>query len=387
MANRELDKTLDALHQPAMTLIEEGLKSCWELRPELHGRVLSGAEMADYVLWMIESFGTNDGVTLDRLETPSMLLGGGIADLGNQILRSSQDSRAIKELSALYESSQESRFFLSEQDISVGAFLRYLPPYWRKDEYFELYYVFSGTCRVYFEQETFTLNPGAVLIVPPHVQKACTCGDDDSAVYFYMLRKSSFAQVFDSQLNAQNLMAHFFRQALSGESQTPYLRFETGQDPQLEELLVTIYKEYNRNRKYSAQLLNAYMSSFFLLLLQEHEDSAEISRKSSFYWKREYAEILSYIQDNFKDLTLEQLSARYGYSRRQMIRIVQSCTGQSFTALQTRLRMEKAARLLSSQTASMELIAAEVGFSDLPGFYRAFKRYFGTTPGKLQKRM
>lgn len=384
MENREFTEMLNDLHRPAMTMIEEGLKSCWELRPELHGKVLSGAEMADYVLWMIENFGNNDGVILDQLDAPSMLLSGGIAELGQRILSNSKNADAQEALSALYETSQESRFFLAEQDISAGTFLRYLPPYWRKDEYFEVYYVFSGTCRVFFEQETLTLNPGSVLIVPPHVKKACTCDDDNSAVYFYMLRKSSFAQAFYSQLNTQNLMAHFFRQALSGESQTPYLRFETGQHPQLEELLVMIYKEYNHNRKYSAQLLNAYMSSFFLLLLQEYEDRAQISRHSSFCWKPEYAEILREIQENFKDLTLEQLSAKYGYSRRQMIRIIQSCTGQSFTALQTRLRMEKAARLLKSQTASVESIADEIGFSDLPSFYRAFKRYFGTTPGSFQ---
>ena len=308
------------------------------------------------------------------------LLGGNIEELGKRVLRDAGDIESRHALTSLYESPQESRFFLTGQDISVGAFLRYLPPYWRRDEYFEVYYVFSGTCRVFFERESITLRSGSVLIVPPEVQKACTCMDDKSAVLFYMIRKSTFAQVFWSQMNAQNLMANFFRQALSGESRTPYLRFETGQDLQLESLLFSIFREYNRSRKYSAQLLNALMSSFFLCLLQEYEDSARISRHSDFTWKPEYAEILGYLQERFSFVTLEELSERFGYSRRQLIRIIHASTGSSFTALQTQLRMEKAARMLSSRTASVDDIALEVGFTDRSSFYRAFSRYFGCTP-------
>lgn len=380
MDQQEFLAELEALHHPPVTLIEEGLRDCWELRPELHGKILTGAGMADYIRWMIENFGENDFSALSQFELPAMLLGGNIAELGKRVLRDAGDIESRHALTTLYESPQESRFFLAEQDISVGAFLRYLPPYWRRDEYFEVYYVFSGTCRVFFEKESITLRPGSVLIVPPEVQKACTCMDDESAVFFYMIRKSTFAQVFWSQLNAPNLMANFFRQALSGESKTPYLRFETGQDLRLESLLFSIFREYNRSRKYSAQLLNSLMSSFFLCLLQEYEDSAQISRHSDFSWKPEYAEILSYLQERFSSVTLEELSERFGYSRRQLIRIIQASTGSSFTTLQTQLRMEKAARMLSSRTASVDDIALEVGFTDRSSFYRAFNKYFGCTP-------
>lgn len=380
MDQQEFLAELEALHHPPVTLIEEGLKSCWELRPELHGKVLSGSEMADYVLWMVENFGENNEAAVRQLALPSMLQGGGISELGHSILSNAHDLNARKDLSSLYVSPQESRFFLSEQDISVGAFLRYLPAYWRRDEYFEVYYVFSGSCQVYFERESLTLCPGCVLIVPPEMQKACTCEDDHSAVFFFMIRKSTFSQVFWSQLNAQNLMANFFRQALSGQSKTPYLLFETGPDWKIESLLYSIYLEYNQNRKYSAQLLNSLMSSFFLYLLQEYEDTAQISRHSDFHWKPEFAEILGYIQEHFRSVTLEELSGKFRYSRRQLIRIIQNSTGSSFTELLTRLRMEKAARMLIAGTASIEEIVYEIGFTDRTSFYRAFNKYFGCTP-------
>ena len=295
---------LDELRSPSMTLIEKGLRSCWEFRKDLHGKVLTGNEMAEYILWMIENFGESNGPALEQIVVPAMLQGGGISGIGRTILHDSKDADAREALTALYNSPQEVNFFLDGQDISAGAFLRYLPAYWRKDEYFEVYYVFSGFCQVFFAREAMTLKPGSVLIIPPDTQKACTCLANDCMVYFFMIRRSTFSQVFWSQLSSQNLMSHFFRQALTGESRASYLRFETGQDMGIELLLYAIYQEYNKNQKYSAQLVNSLMSSFFLCLLQRHEDTAQVPRYSGFSWKPEFVGILEDIQNNYQTVTL-----------------------------------------------------------------------------------
>ena len=381
--NKDALKHIEALemfHHPAMTVIEEGLKRCREARPDIQDRVLSAKEMADYMLWMAENYGQNKVLKPDGISLPPILQSGGIALMGQKLLINAKDKESREKLSALIQSPAESSFFLEAQDISAGIFLRYLPAYWRADEYFEVYYSFSGICHVFFEREELELKAGDVVIIPPGIKKACTCSSDDSKTCFYMIRKSTFSQVFWEHLNAQNLMSHFFRQALSGESRTPYLRFETGCDLRLESLLYTINREYEQNRKYGAALMNSLMSSFFLFLLQEHEDKVQISRHSDFSWKPEYAALLTELESGFATVTLEKLASKYGYSRRQLIRIIQSCTGSSFTAIQTRMRMEKAARMLKARTASVDEIAYEVGFSDRTSFYRAFRIYYGCTP-------
>ena len=71
---------------------------------------------------------------------------------------------------------------------------------------------------------------------------------------------------------------------------------------------------------------------------------------------------------------------RFGYSTRQIIRIIHSVTGKSFSQIQTELRMQKAVRMLTSQTASLEDISAETGFANLSSFYRAFKKFYNCTP-------
>ncbi len=371
---------LDRLHHPEMSVIEEGLKGCWELRPDVQSRVLTAKEMAEYMLWMAENFGHNEGNDLGEIPLPPMLRGGEIASLGQSLLSGGGNRENRAKLSALVQSSAESSFFLEAQDISAGVFLRYLPAYWRTDDYFELYYVYAGTSPVYFEKEQITLQPGSVLLIPPGTKKACSCPSDDCCVHFCLIRKSTFAQVFWSHLTEQNLMSRFFRQALSGEGGVQYLRFETDRDVKIEALMLSLLREYGKGGKYSSPLLNSLMSSFFLVLLQEHEDTARISKHGFFRWKPEYAVLLTELEARFADASLEELAAKFGYSRRQVIRIIQDCTGESFTQLQTRLRMEKAARMLKAGAASVEDIAWDVGFSDRTSFYRAFKKHFGCTP-------
>ena len=133
---------------------------------------------------------------------------------------------------------------------------------------------------------------------------------------------------------------------------------------------------------HTSELLNSLMSSFLLRLLQEYEETVRVSKNSELHWNSRFAEILLYVQENYPSLTLDQLSDKFGYSRRQLIRIIRATTGSTFTELQTRLRMEKAARALLARTASVESIAYEVGFEDRTSFYRAFSRYYGCTPGE-----
>ena len=193
--------------------------------------------------------------------------------------------------------------------------------------------------------------------------------------------KKSAIKFFWSHMTEQNLMADFFSQALSDNGASTYLLFETGQNIRIERTLHAIYMEYGQNRKYSPQLVNALTSTFFLLLLQDFEDTAQVSTQSDLLWKREFANILHYIQDHFQTVTLEELSGLFGYSNRQLIRIIQSCTGSSLTNLQTRLRMETASRRLRSGAAIND-VALEVEFTNRSSFYRAFQRYFGCTPGE-----
>lgn len=58
--------------------------------------------------------------------------------------------------------------------------------------------------------------------------------------------------------------------------------------------------------------------------------------------------------------------------------------GTSYKNLVSGIRKNKAIKLLRTSSLSIQQIAEEIGYNDLPNFYRAFKRWTGKTPGDFR---
>lgn len=375
MQNPQLCANTDTLHHSPMSPLESALKEFYLLRQDIHNRILSTEEVLDYYSWMANNF------EVPAVAEESILTDGAVGQIGQHLLQNPKDLAALSQLTSLYEASPESGTFAEDQDITICRPLRYMPPYWHTSDYFEIYYVFSGTCPVYFEKETLVLIPGDVIIIPPYTKTATAFTNDEVVLLDIMIRSSSFRQVFLEQLAPSNLMTRFFTKALSNGENSNYLRFQTGLNAELEYLLLCIYQSSKEKDPYSLQMRNPLMTTFFLKLLKEYEHVAQVSSQSTLHWKPEFAEMLIYIQTNYRTVTLEDVSRKFGYSQRQIIRIIRSSTDKTFTQLLTQLRMEKAALLLNSE-ASIENIATEIGYTSLSGFYQAFLNYYGSTPGQ-----
>lgn len=362
-----------------MTILESRLKDCMKSRCDVIGRVLTAEEMVEYTLWMEQNHKNIDLADMMQ-EISDVLIGGEVFDIITNSLFKEDNRYNRRNFEFLYNNTKEKFYFYERQDIVAGRMLRYFPAYWREDEYFEVCYVFSGELSLFFEDEVIVLGAGDVVIIPPQIKKAYTLLKDESYVYFFMIRKSTFSKVFWEQLTEQNLMSNFFNRALNGNSGICYMGFHTKKDAWMEELLCQIKGEYDNDKKYSSQLMNALMMGFFLYLLQEYEETVFVSKNSNFYWKPEFVNILDYMQQNYATVTLTELTKKFGYSQRQLIRIIQNNIGSNFSSWQTRMRMESAERMLQTGNVSIQMVAERVGYRNLSSFYRAFEKYFGCTP-------
>lgn len=361
-----------------MSPMERQLKAVWLQRPDVQGRILSSEEMSAYIAWMVKQYGKQAAVSADQL--PVQPLSTKLATVANRLLSDSRGDDSFFRLSAGYGAQSEEFYFTAEQDIAVSRQLRYMPSHWHSNEYFEIYYTVSGSCPICFRDETVETRPGTVVVVAPSVAHASPCEQDDCVLFYYLVRASTFQEVFWNQLPADSLMADFFRRVLDGRSPTAYLHFETGGDADVAHLLAQIYAEHEQGQSYKARMLNALMSTFFILLLRRYESGVRLPRTKDFFWKHQYSAILSYIQSNYATLTLDEISSRFHYSQRQISRIVQDCMGISYHALILKLRMERAASLLTHSRLPIDTIAQRVGYGTKSSFYRAFSAYYGQTP-------
>lgn len=376
---------IQLLHHLPMSGLEILLKRTKSLDPSYHSRALSPNEMVAYITWLSDNFGGRADYQF-ATDDFFMLSSGNIAKAGFDLMKHTDRDQALAQIADIYNRPTEKQYFAETQSISTSRFLRHFPACWQKSDCFEILYVFSGQCPVWFEDEHITLTPGTVLLIPPNTPRACNCPNDESVMFFYMIRSSSFSRIFWEQLSNQNLMSLFFKQALDRKNTTNYLRFDTQQDVAIEALLYAIFQQYNTAAAYSSQMTNSLMGTFFLYLLQNYEQTAQISAKSKFHWKPEFAAIFAYIQEHYQTVTMEELAEAFNYSQRQIIRIIRSSTSKTFSQLLTQLRMEKAANMIASQNLPLEQIASEVGYSSLSSFYRVFVNYYGVTPGEWRER-
>ena len=366
-----------------MSQLELFLKQLLERRPEIGQHILSPKELADYILWMSETYG---GTALNaRLagDVRDFEVNTEFAESTKTEIEQARPEQIATHLTDIYENQEENAYMTEAQDISVSRMLRYMPAHWHTNEYFEIYYLVEGSCPIWLPDEVIQMKPGTVLVIAPQVLHASPCYSDDAVLMAYLVRSSTFDQVFWRQLPEGNLMTAFFRQALDGTHKTAYLHFETGEDEDILRVLHQIHRESRSTDAYRAQMLNALMSAFFILLLRRYEETARLPRTKEFRWKHQFSAIFSYIQTHYATSSLTETAQHFHYSERQVSRIVLEYTGQNYAQLVLRLKMERAAALLKQKKTNAEHIASALGYANTSSFFRAFSKYYGFPPSKF----
>jgi len=95
--------------------------------------------------------------------------------------------------------------------------------------------------------------------------------------------------------------------------------------------------------------------------------------------------IRAYIDAHFaENITLEALAHNYSVSKEYLSSLFKKETGSTFTEYITKLRMLKAKELIVHHRIPLQRVPELVGYMDVPHFYKAFKRFFGYTPGFLR---
>ncbi|WP_373740621.1 cupin domain-containing protein [Neisseria sp.] len=86
-----------------------------------------------------------------------------------------------------------------------------------------------------------------------------------------------------------------------------------------------------------------------------------------------------------KTWKVEDMAARANLSRAQLMRLFKRHTGTSPHAFVNRIRLQQAALMLRQSNESVLSVALSSGFQSETHFGKAFKKYYGETPGSYRK--
>lgn len=96
--------------------------------------------------------------------------------------------------------------------------------------------------------------------------------------------------------------------------------------------------------------------------------------------------VMEHLEDKYAShLSINNISKKAGISSSHLSRLFKENLNLSFTQYINRLRVEKAKELLEDKTLNINEIMNKVGFSTEQHFFKQFKRYTGTTPGRLRQ--
>jgi AraC-like DNA-binding protein/mannose-6-phosphate isomerase-like protein (cupin superfamily) len=280
----------------------------------------------------------------------------------------------------------EDQFINSELDIAFFHHLRYLPVYWHQHDFFELVWVLQGNCTNYIVGQQIEMHAGDICIISTNTSHAISAFSDDCYALNILLRSSTFDQAFLGIMSGNDILADFFAHILYGTKESPYIIFPTGNDPELIQHLDLMYEESLQNKRYKSRLLNAYIQTFFIKLLRNHENEVIIPSAVTSGYDDNLVRILHYIQDNFRTLTLKQLADHFNYSERHTQRIIKSVTNMNFSENIQKLKMQKAAELLRNTSLSTQAISDDLGFATTNNFRAMFKKHYGLKPSEYRQK-
>ena len=135
---------------------------------------------------------------------------------------------------------------------------------------------------------------------------------------------------------------------------------------------------------YRGEFKKSLISLIFYYLLNHYESNVEVFTDANMEKQHEITLMLRYIQDHYSDLTLPMLSHAFGYSTRQMDRILVSYTQKSFQDNLQDVRMRLAKSWLKEEKGNVETIAEQLGYSTTNSFRKIFKKYYGLSPKQYQ---
>lgn len=251
-------------------------------------------------------------------------------------------------------------------------------------EYMEIIYIKKGKGNVTLDFTTHYVEEGDIIIVLPGRIHGISQHEDYSMEYENILFSVDMFRAFSHDA----LDAEFFMPMLAGEidMKSIYDR-DDALYGQLSSCLNRVDSLCSATPKGYRLALKACYFDFFYILYTNSKKRDDRGRKSYAKNLERTKQILSYIDENYKEaISISDIASFCGFSESHFMRFFKNSMGVSFVTYLCDFRLNVAANLLTSSDDSILEIADSCGFTNLSYFNRVFKRKYHITPSEYRDR-
>jgi len=252
--------------------------------------------------------------------------------------------------------------------------------YQHKHPGYELHCITAGACHVMVSGETYTLTPGAILLLPPGMYHNSTDTENETVriSICFSLELPDFAKPGSKANTFARVFHHKTPVLMQLQSTDAWLFLQ-----KMEMLLTGDKDDAYRNDKLFA------LFSAFLLELPEQLGNGQVNSPSTTL--DDFSQDDAYMIDSFLGVSLmrnnamPQMADKLHISTRQLHRTIKKHYGTNYRNMLSETRLKIASNMLCNTDMPIHEIAEKLGYSSSANFSAFIKRCTGTTPSQLRK--
>jgi len=254
--------------------------------------------------------------------------------------------------------------------------------------------VLEGEFEHIVEGVSFRMKKGDISLVRPNVYHSMDIAEKKeperhkSVMVSIMVRPEAAAELFSEATEKNEQLGKFINAAINGENGRKYVLFScNGEHGVYKNLIQLIYYEARNNYIAWENANEAVIQNLFRTLVSELVLSGNFSVNYSteFAGNSSTVDIVKYIHDNYKTVTLQSVARQFNYCTAYTSRLIKKRTGLGFATLVSEIRLANALSLMMETELKISDIAESCGYGSPEHFFRTFKEKYGQTPTELRK--
>lgn len=272
----------------------------------------------------------------------------------------------------------------SSNSVFISRHNRYTPGFLHRHKFFEITYVYSGSCTQMLGLRHERFDQGDVCLISPGVYHTMEVFDDETLVFNILLRHSTFSAVFNGLSRGSNLLGEFFTEGMHGVNSIQFLTFHASECEGGMWNFPDLYLEQLHPDEYTDQIMVGELTRGFALMMRACTSTAEIAINDNSGPQASFP-VMNYIEQNIDHVTLSDVAEHFGFSVPYCSRLIKKSTGHSLSEWKRSIRVERAKRELRGSRRSVAEIGARLGYANPETFIRAFEKECGMSPTAFRR--
>lgn len=253
-------------------------------------------------------------------------------------------------------------------------------------DYIELAYVVEGEFKQRIMGNDILFKKGELCLIDKNCPHQDYLLNQNSIVVFIGLANDILDQVMVKHIDEEKIHNFLHTALMKQKDIRQYLHFKPKNvdDMRLEELLLQLLTELEWNDEASKHISKGLIIRILHYISAMYDFKLSKEQRMKMNWII-YEEIKKYIEENYAQIAIKELVAKFHFNEDYYNRLLKEKTGMTYSEYVQDIRLENALYLLKTTDLTVDTVAEQVGYHNKGYFYKIFVEKYGMTPAKTRK--